>query len=118
MLNYCQAREVAPMTPFVAAWPVVWCRNPAPVAIGLPERCDHHLQEAEQPGSGAGDARVDAQSGRERRRLAQTIADRADRHRYEHPYSFALFSVLAQQPAEAGDRRRARELLRVGVDHD
>jgi hypothetical protein len=35
MLNYCQAREVAPMTPFVAAWAVVWCRNPAPVAIGF-----------------------------------------------------------------------------------
>jgi hypothetical protein len=26
--------------------------------------------------------------------------------------------VLAQQPAEAGDQRRARELLRIGVDHD
>jgi hypothetical protein len=23
------------MTPFVAAWAVVWCRNPAPVAIGF-----------------------------------------------------------------------------------
>jgi hypothetical protein len=28
-----------------------------------------------------------------------------------NPHSFILFSVLAQQPAEAGDRRRARELL-------
>jgi hypothetical protein len=27
-----------------------------------------------------------------------------------NPYSFALFSVLAQQPAEAGNRRRARPL--------
>ena len=47
---------------------------------------DHHLQEPEQPGSSAGDARADAQSGRQRRRLAQTVTDGADRHRHEHAH--------------------------------
>jgi hypothetical protein len=76
---------------------------------------NHHLQEPEQPGSSAGDARVDAESGRERRGLAQTIADGADRHRHEQRPRRQLDETPDREHYPRGERQRQADNQETGA---
>ena len=60
----------------------------------------------EQPGSGAGNARVNAEPGRDCRKLAQTIADGADRHRHEQPPRRQLDETPEREHYPRGERQR------------
>jgi hypothetical protein len=79
------------------------------------ERRDHHLQEAEQPGSGAGDAGMDAEAGRDCRRLAQTIADGANCHRHEQRPGRQLGETPDREHDPRGERQGQADDQKTGT---